>query len=86
MKINGHSGRESIQTQKKDGFVGVVEVDGLLPGTYFAYDIFINGKKYEDESREFGFRTFRRLRKVQSLPSHLADVPVLFQNMNRYGN
>lgn len=58
VKINGHSGRESIQTQKKDGFVGVVEVDGLLPGTYFAYDIFINGKKYEDESREFGFRTF----------------------------
>ena len=32
------------------------------------------------------FVLFRRLRKVQSLPSHLADVPVLFQNMNRYGN
>ena len=58
MKINGHSGRESIKTQMKDGYVGVVEVDGLLPGTYFAYDIFINGKKYEDENREFGFRTF----------------------------
>ena len=58
VKINGHSGRESIKTQKKDGYVGIVEVDGLLPGTYFAYDIFINGKKYEDENREFGFRTF----------------------------
>ncbi len=58
VEINGHSGLETIQTQNKDGYVGVVEVDGLLPGTYFSYDIFLNGKKYEDESREFGFRTF----------------------------
>ena len=35
---------ERIQTQNRDGYVGVVEVDGLLPETYFSYDIFLNGK------------------------------------------
>ena len=60
------------------------EVDGLLPGTYFAYDpIFINGKKYEDENREFGFRTFE-VTKVQSLLSHLVDAHS--QKLNRSGN
>ena len=58
VEINGHSGRASILTKKKEGYVGVVRVDGLLPGTYFSYDIYVNGEKYEDEEREFGFRTF----------------------------
>ena len=58
VEITGHSGREKITTSKEEGFVGVVHVDGLLPNTYFAYRVFVNGEEYLDNSREFGFRTF----------------------------
>ena len=58
VEITGHSGREKMVTTENNGFVGVIEVDGLLPGTYFAYEVFVNGNKFVDENREFGFRTF----------------------------
>ena len=58
VEITGHSGREKMVTTENNGFVGVIEVDGLLPGTYFAYKVFVNGNKFVDENREFGFRTF----------------------------
>jgi alkaline phosphatase D len=58
VEINGHTGRETVKTSEQEGFVGVVNVDGLLPGTYFSYRIFVNGKEFLDPSREFGFRTF----------------------------
>jgi len=58
VEISGHSGRESILTKEKNGYIGVITVDGLLPGTYFSYEIFVNGEKYECQEREFGFRTF----------------------------
>ena len=58
VEITGHSGLEKIRTSEEEGFVGVVHLDGLLPNTYFAYRIFINGEEYLDSSREFGFRTF----------------------------
>ena len=58
VEVTGHSGRESVTTRKEEGYVGVVQIDGLLPGTYFAYEIFVNGEKFVDPDREFGFRTF----------------------------
>ena len=58
VEVTGHSGRESVTTRKEEGYVGVVQIDGLLPGTYFAYEIFVNGEKFLDPDREFGFRTF----------------------------
>ncbi len=58
VEINGHSGREKTRTTVENGYCGIVEVDGLLPDTYFAYEVFLNGVPLIDESREFGFRTF----------------------------
>jgi alkaline phosphatase D len=58
VEITGHSGLEKVITSATDGFVGVVHVDGLLPDTYFAYRVFVNGVEYQDSKREFGFRTF----------------------------
>ena len=86
VEINGHSGRESILTEKKEGYVGVVKVDGLLPGTYFSYDIFVNGEKYEDEKGSLVFVLFQRSKRVLNSRSLLVDVPVLFLNMNPSGN
>ena len=50
VEITGHSGLEKIRTSEEEGFVGVVHLDGLLPNTYFAYRIFINGEEYLDLS------------------------------------
>ena len=58
VEISGHSGREIVRTNERNAFVGIVEVDGLLPGTYFSYQVFIDGREFIDGSREFGFRTF----------------------------
>ena len=58
VEISGHSGREIVRTDERNAFVGIVEVDGLLPGTYFSYQVFIDGREFIDGSREFGFRTF----------------------------
>ena len=58
VQISGHSGRESIRTKKENRFVGVIELDGLLPGTYFSYHVFVNGEKFEIPDVDFGFRTY----------------------------
>ena len=58
VEISGHSGRESIRTRKENRFVGVIELDGLLPGTYFAYQVFVNGEEIKLPGVDFGFRTF----------------------------
>lgn len=58
VEMSGHSGREKIRTSIENRFIGVVEVDGLLPGTYFSYRVFVNGEEFLAPGREFGFRTF----------------------------
>jgi alkaline phosphatase D len=58
VEISGHSGRRKVISKKENRFVAVLQIDGLLPGTYFSYQVFINGEPYSDPSREFGFRTF----------------------------
>lgn len=58
VEIPGHSSRTTVKTTKKNGFVGVVTTSGLLPGTYFNYDVFVDKKKIEISGIDFGFRTF----------------------------
>ena len=58
VEVSGHSGRESIRTTQKNGFVGVIELDGLLPGTYFSYNVFVNNEKIQIPGVDFGFRTY----------------------------
>ena len=59
VKIKGHSGRESILDTKEEGYVGVVRSRWTFAGNLFCIRYFYKWyEKYEDESREFLFRTF----------------------------
>ena len=56
--VPGHSTRFKMKTTRENRFVGTVEIDGLLPGTYFSYEVFVDDEQVIDSGDDFGFRTF----------------------------